>query len=494
MRFASGLQQRRDSNGNVELPVLARQLVWWKIAMKTLRIVTLAIAIPFVTAHTSAAETGQAYSFVVDGRPIQPTVISLRGTPDQPGPGDLVEIAGIWLTLGPERTQQFRTTPREDGRLLAVLPTGVTRVVGARVSWTFKGDKRVTYSPFTRLTAAEIKELRGVYLDEWTDQIGQRLEHVDPHHACITITGDTARKTGGTMPVLPNEIEYLRIEERSNVRGIKDYGRLLEHKALKLLVINSMTGPVDCACLKNAQGLEYLSLHAWKAKNFEQLEHLKALRHLELAYNRDLKDIAFVRGMTQLETLDSRRTGIKDLNSLSGLKKLKTVRVSKSPVATIPASGELPALRSLDIMSTALDDDDVKAFAKAHPQCVVLFRWDQALADALKEADRIRVRSGGTCHRDIQAEKTLIEEKDPAKVRQLIGKIQINEKGSGFHCFCCGNPSIEFYKKGTLILTLGYHHGRSVRWPEMWPGDGLLTKDSAKVLNEWLAEYKVKAP
>jgi hypothetical protein len=118
---------------------------------------------------------------------------------------------------------------------------------------------------------------------------------------------------------------------------------------------------------------------------------------------------------------------------------------------------------------------------------------DRTLAKALVGVDRIRVRSGGTCHRDIASERTLFEEADPAQVAEVVRLIRIDTAKSGFHCMCCGNPSIEFYRGDELIVTLGYHHGRSVRWREGWRGDGLMTADGAAALNAWLASHGVKS-
>jgi hypothetical protein len=436
-------------------------------------------------AAASAAEPAPGYTFKLDGRAITPTIVSLHGTPDRPHPGDLVEVDGYWLTLGTETTQEFRTTPRETGLLLAVLPGGRTEAVGARVGRTFKGDERVTIDPLKELSPDELARLRGVTLGDWPDGIGDRLRHLDPARACVTISGDTARGKEGALPPLPAGLRYLRVDENTNVGGIQDYSRLLGLKELRFLSIRSMTGPVDCAALRNAGKLEYLQLHAWKAVNFDRLEALAALRHLDLAYNEHLRAIPFARAMTGLRSLDVSRTGVADLRPLDGLKELAAVRASRSPVRALPA--RVPALRSLEVMSTRLADADAAAFAGAHPACRVLFRWDRALADALTGVDRVRVRTGGTCHRRPEAEKTLFEEKDAARVGALVGAIQVDEAGSGFHCGCCGEPSIEFYQGGTLLLTLGYHHDRSVRWVGGWPGDALLTARSAEHLKGWLA-------
>ncbi len=118
---------------------------------------------------------------------------------------------------------------------------------------------------------------------------------------------------------------------------------------------------------------------------------------------------------------------------------------------------------------------------------------ERTLTKALAGVDRIRVRSGGTCHRDVETERTLFEETDPAKIATVIHDIRIDTAKSGFHCMCCGDPSIEFYRGEELVVTLGYHHGRSVRWREGWRGDGLMTTDSAAAMNSWLVAHGVQS-
>jgi hypothetical protein len=114
------------------------------------------------------------------------------------------------------------------------------------------------------------------------------------------------------------------------------------------------------------------------------------------------------------------------------------------------------------------------------------------LAKAVAGADRIRVRSGGTCHRDIDSERTLFEETEHAKIEDVIRAIQIDTMRSSWQrCRCCGDPSIEFYRGGELIVTLGFHHGTNLRWREGWRGDGLLTDESAAALRAWLVEHGV---
>jgi hypothetical protein len=120
--------------------------------------------------------------------------------------------------------------------------------------------------------------------------------------------------------------------------------------------------------------------------------------------------------------------------------------------------------------------------------------WTKQLHEALKDATRLRVRSGGTCHRKPDEEKTLLDLDSPKEVTALIQQIQIDAEG-GFPCMCCGNPTLEFFDKERLILSLGFHHGQSLRWLDgKWSTDGLQTKDSSALLIRWLSEHGVPVP
>jgi hypothetical protein len=116
---------------------------------------------------------------------------------------------------------------------------------------------------------------------------------------------------------------------------------------------------------------------------------------------------------------------------------------------------------------------------------------ERSLARALVGADRIRVRSGGI---DAHLNRTLFEETDPAKIKEVIDSIRIDPGNSGHHCMCEGDPIIDFYRGGELVVTLSYHHGKSLRWQEGWRGDGAMTADSAAAMNDWLNRHGVKSP
>jgi hypothetical protein len=89
----------------------------------------------------------------------------------------------------------------------------------------------------------------------------------------------------------------------------------------------------------------------------------------------------------------------------------------------------------------------------------------------------------------------LLEVRDAELIADLVRHIEIDEDNSGFHCMCCGSPTLEFYRGRKLVVSLGYHHGESVRWLDgQWPGDGLLEEDSKTFLMDWLAERGVSGP
>ena len=122
-------------------------------------------------------------------------------------------------------------------------------------------------------------------------------------------------------------------------------------------------------------------------------------------------------------------------------------------------------------------------------------RWEDSLQRAVQGATRLRVRSGGTCHRDPSREKALVEITDAAQIDRVVKGIDIDWLNSGRTCMCCGNPTFEFYAGDKLLAMIGYHHGRNLRWGGgPWRGDGALTASSQRFLNSWLSQHGVTGP
>ena len=118
---------------------------------------------------------------------------------------------------------------------------------------------------------------------------------------------------------------------------------------------------------------------------------------------------------------------------------------------------------------------------------------NQDLHATLTEITKIVVRTGGTCHRQTGEEQVLAAETDPGKIQELISALQIDDAGTGFECGCCGNPTFEFYSGRRLKVTLGYHHGISVRW-DQWTSDALLTTNSVEAVLSWLDQRGITGP
>lgn len=434
-----------------------------------------------------------AYSFTLDGEPFAPRFFSPEGNTDRPRAGDLIDVARIRLTLGSDRKCDFVTTPREDGRLMLRLPDGTLRVVGANVDRTYKNKKRVAINPLAKLSTDEIRQLWGVRLDHWLEGIEKQLRHVDVTRTCFTVTDAAALTEPKALPPIPAGIRYLNIDESSN-RGLTDLRGLNRLTSLRCLFLDLKTvKQFDLSLIQQNEELCLLKVSCRRLNGTGSLASLKQLQSLDLGRCQGFSDVGFARQLTQLRRLDLRATSVRDLSKLGELDSLVYLNAEMSQTEQLPA-GELPALRELRVFSTPLSDDDTTAFKESHPRCQVLHRWTDAFRDQVAKADRLRVRSGGTCHRKISREKTLFEVEDAAEISRIVARVAIDETVAGQHCMCCGDPSFEFFEGERLIAMVGFHHGRSIRWIDGWPGDGVLTSASADALITWLADNGVSGP
>lgn len=112
--------------------------------------------------------------------------------------------------------------------------------------------------------------------------------------------------------------------------------------------------------------------------------------------------------------------------------------------------------------------------------------WTRHLHAAVRGADRVLVRTGGTCHRHPENERILLETTDKTEIEAITSRLRVRRSWSWMHCMCCGTPTIEFYKGDKLLAMIGVHHGESLRWPGVWSRDAMLTAESRDQLNRWL--------
>jgi hypothetical protein len=448
---------------------------------------------PFLSIAMLLAQDPSAsgYEFVVDGAARQPRIEPLDGPAEKVAPGDVVYLRQFPIVLEGPGSYRFRTTPKEDGRLFRIGADGQERVVGAMVSWTYPDDKKVIINPLARLSDEELRGLRSLRLDEWPEGIEKSLARLDAARVALVVTDKVARE--GRLPELPLGLRYLEVDETSS-SGIRDYRSLAAQKDLVYFRARTLSGlGWDCSTLKASRSLRNLNLSMCSPTNLNALSDHTELRVLDLSWNRELKDLGWTRGLKSLRVLNLDKSGVEDLSPLEGSASLTSVSAQMTAARILP-KGPMPALKELRIMSTPLKAEDVDAFQAAHPGCAVAFRWEGALRAGLADVTRLRVRSGGTCHRQTDEEKTLIESNEAAAIKELADGIKIDERRSGFHCMCCGDISLEFYRGETLAVTIGFHHGSGLRWSDGWPGDAAITAESADFLVDWLAARKVGGP
>jgi hypothetical protein len=434
-----------------------------------------------------------SYRFSVDGKPYEPTVLSLQGEPERPRPGDLIRIDDFLLVLGSEPDQRFSRGGKDLAPTLHLELGGGRRLLcAAKIGWSFEKERKVVANPLAGRSAAELRGLRGLVLDEWPAGIGALLAALDPERVALTITNTTAQGKERRFPPLPATLRHLRVREWSS-EGIRDYAPLASLRALRFLSVENLSRePLDLRLLAGMAGLRVLVLGGVATRSDDALANLRELRVLDLAGTGVVR-IEGVRAMRALRRLDLSRTRVEDLTPLDGLEALEEVDANLSRVAKLPRI-PLPRLRRLALLGAPVRDTAVAELRREHPRCLVHHRWTAALRDTLAGADRLRARTGGTCHRRPALERTIFEVRGEAAVRGFLAQIAIEEGRSGFHCMCCGSESFEVYRGEALLGTIGFHHGRSLRWPGGWPADGALTDDSAERLVRWLADHGMPGP
>jgi hypothetical protein len=115
-----------------------------------------------------------------------------------------------------------------------------------------------------------------------------------------------------------------------------------------------------------------------------------------------------------------------------------------------------------------------------------------SLDGLLASVTRVRVIAGGVVRGKAMGTEVLLETAGAADVADFRACLKIVEDPRTFgHCMCFGNPALELYAGEDLAATIGFHHGRSIRW-EAWKHDALL-QDGNELVN-WLAERGVTGP
>lgn len=447
-----------------------------------------------VFAISGLAKADSDYSFELNGEEVSPVVRSLNGTPDEPAPGDAIFLYRSAIVLGEPGHYAFESQQREASKesLLFQKIGGERILVSVHLDPVYSDDGKPEASILTTLTDNEIAQVSGVHLERWDAEIQKQLARLNPARTIFVVEDDILRE-GGSLANLPQKIAYLLVDTSSS-DTVWDFESLRGQTDLRLLRIDHFGGQrFDVELISAAAGLRIFDGGGTDLDNLGKLGELNELRVVDLSWNETAKHVRFAAALPELRRLAVRSTMVGDLSPVAGLTKLESIDANDAPVSVLP-DAELPSLKTLEVMSSRLTKEQVEAFAARNPQLEIWHDWGEALRRALTEVSRVRVRSGGTCHRRISEEKTLFEVDEKAEIEKLVDAIRMAEDPSHGHCMCCGNPSMEFYEGEELVATLGFHHGRSLRWPGGWPGDGAITMESAHQLCLFLDKRGVSGP
>ncbi len=297
------------------------------------------------------------------------------------------------------------------------------------------------------------------------------------------------------FPPVSTSIRYL-IVRGTNSPGLRDFSHFGQFRNLSFLIFRSMgtEGALDINLIKQNTSLRYLDLSGGDIRHYAELASLTELRFLDIARRRQIDNIQFVKNMQHLRTLIIDGTPVSSLSPLTDSVSIHTIHASMTTVRDLP-QGDLPSLKTINLVSSKVSPQTVERFRGVHSTCEVQYGWATSLRATVQGTTKLRIRTGGTCHRQVQDEKTLAEITEPEEIERLLNGIQINEDGSNFYCGCCGDPTLEFYAGDRLLAMVGYHHGQSLRWAgSQWPADGLLTQPSQAFVVSWLAQHGIQGP
>ncbi len=473
------------------------------------------------TATEPSCESG--YLFTLDGHGYAPRVLSMRGAPDAPQAGDVVIVEGIRMVLGPPGTYEYRVGPARGGAIERRDELGAWRLVGLTVSSGAgaPGVHTFTSAMFAALPKEEVQGLRGLVLETWGED-NPGLRAIDPARTFVSLEHERLvfRELFTRAPIIPPELpeslEYLGLHlgvpsaaasgldvTKRRVVEFKEFlARGSRLHSLRFLALRGSGGSIlgdetvafDIRPLLARDTLEYLELDGLAdigaAPFSERVGALPALRVLDVSGDRNLAAIDFVAQLPQLQRIELRDTGVTSLDGLSGHPALERVIADGSPVAALPGSppSRLQELSLLQAEPTV--PAEARAWFERAAPGVLRTDWGGRLRETLRCATRLRVRSGGLCHRRRADERTLFESAEPSATQELISLLAVNGSARGFHCMCCGSPSLELYRGARLLAALGFHHGLSLRW-HGWPGDAALEPEQRARLCTWLSSHGV---
>lgn len=485
--------------------------------MKVSHAFVLSILLFCATYAFAEEKSTAAYSFILDKKVVDPDAIRMRG--ESLSPGDIVLIGDIPIRL--EEPELYMLT-RAGNLLTRTWVGGRKAVVGCVIP--DEDDPQNPYdrpNPIMEMDAAALKALCGVSIRAWPAGIEKQLARLDFQKVAISVSGSAIREK---IPPLPTGLRALavRAEGAWNPGDLSGFSRLKNLKVLDLRT--ARIASFDLSLLKGLS-LKYLGLPRTQSVHFSKaVPDFGGLEVLDLsrvssfgngAWMGRLKSLRILRA-NWLESEFEDDIGTLDplaFAALEGLSKLESLNAMGRNIQSLPAAG-MRSLKWFQFSHGRVNKDMMLRFTTANPQATggrtgrevveepfkpmpIKVTPIREVSGPLKRADRIRVRSGGTCHRRVETEKLIFESRDAVVIASLSAKL-LNEEssGGGPSCMCCGDPSFEFFSGETLVGTVGFHHGETIR---VLLNDGkaeslycvdFLEEENARFLVNWLAEHQ----
>ncbi|HZN40360.1 MAG TPA: hypothetical protein VFD82_16255 [Planctomycetota bacterium] len=433
------------------------------------------------------------YTFALDGKPtgfgfaldVRSGIVSLQGTPGAPAAGDLVWVQAktdCLVRLAEPGHYEFFDETKENGR--------VRLRRGDREQIAVLDSKRLVESD-----EATRRELLGVVVLHWDDAVAAAVGALDPS-VPLVVTDGTAIGEQRALPALPSGIHHLALCYETS-EGFGDLTAAAKLTNLRTLYLGGQYcgfTKIDIRPFASAVLLRVFHCEQPRLVGTEIVEGFRELRSFA-AKDFPLATFELLRGMTELRRVycwgpDADDVPPRSLAPLAGLPRLEHIELMFTPIGELPATG-FDRLRTLYLQGCGVPAAQQRAFRKAHPECAIDGEVDdEQLQTLLATADRLVLRTRGTCHRDEASEKVLFDTTAPDDIAKVLPLLHVVEDGSDFHCMCCGSPTLMFFKAGKEIASIGVHHGASIRWADgLWSSDALLTREAAEGLVQWLSDH-----
>ena len=453
--------------------------------------------LPAILTVLCAAAAAADYTFTLNGSSLTPTLLPTGNGP-HPGPGDLVWTGGWQVLDGPGR-YSFSDERDQVRRRIDDGPETVTLVrISSHSEDSDQKEGKTSWKLVNALAgmdAAQRAAVRGLILenryDAPIDGLAATCSGLNWGHLAVSVSDDAWLDPQGRLPFdrgiwaltikpnqYPNRFTQVAIDCYAGLRFLSVDGlgsndlpialaSFASYTQLRVLRLSSVTvapGPLQTALLSNFE--------AWHCKTGAA------------PWPVSLDDLA---ACTKLSVINVAGAGLTGLEKLDRFPVLEKLTASNSRIARLSTTVG-PNLRKISVFGAPIPPDLVATFRASHPNIVLEHAWADALTP-MQSCTRIILRTGGTCHRDRGSERELWRSNEPAEVRRFLSLIGIKDRQSGSHCMCCGSATVELYRGEVLAMTVGMHHGQSLRWADgPWPGDAILTEDAATTLADWLAE------